>query len=92
MKSMSNSIFNLDAMTMLCQILSDKDHDLWNYKTTEGRCIRNGLGYLFPYIAGKSKWPFPKDVMYWENWPVAQPSLVFGAIAFQNLQWFGTWR
>ena len=80
------------TITMFCQILSDKEHDLWNYKTTGGRCIRNGLGYLFPYIADKSKWPFPKDIMYWENWPVAQPSLVFGAIAFQNLQWLGVWK
>jgi hypothetical protein len=86
------SIFNLDAMAMLCQVLSDKEHDLWNYKTPDGRCIRRGIEYLFPYLADKSKWPFPKDVMYWENWPVAQPSLIFGAMEFQNNQWFGVWK
>ncbi|MCX6239237.1 MAG: alginate lyase family protein [Bacteroidia bacterium] len=86
------SIFNLDAMTMLCQILSDKDHDLWNYKTSDGKCIKNGIEYLFPYIADKSKWPLPKDVMYWDDWPVAQPALVFGASAFKNKQWFETWK
>jgi hypothetical protein len=86
------SIFNLDAMTMLCHILSDKENDLWNYKAPGGMCISIGMGYLFPYIADKSKWPFPKDVMYWENWPVAQPALLFGAIAFQNKQWFEVWK
>ena len=86
------SIFNLDATTMLCQILSDKDHDLWNYKTTDGKCIKNGIDYLFPFIADKSKWPLPKDVMYWDNWPVAQPFLLFGANAFQNTQWFEVWK
>jgi hypothetical protein len=30
--------------------------------------------------------------MYWENWPVAQPSLVFGAVAFDNKAWLDTWR
>ena len=77
---------------MLCQILSDKDHDLWNYKTPDGKCIQKGIEYLFPYITDKSKWALPKDVMYWENWPVAQPSLIFGANAFKNKQWFGVWK
>lgn len=86
------SIFNLDAMTMLCQILSDKDHDLWNFRTVDGKCIKNGIDYMFPYITDKSKWPLPKDVMYWENWPVAQPALIFGACAFQNKQWLGVWK
>ncbi len=86
------SIFNLDAMTMLCQILSDNKNDLWNYKTSDGKCIRNGIEYLFPYISDKSLWPFPKDVMYWENWPVAQPALIFGARAFSNTKWFETWK
>jgi len=86
------SIFNLDAMTMLCQILSDKDHNLWNYKTPDGKSIKKGIEYLFPFIADKSKWSLPKDVMYWENWPVAQPALIFGAGAFNNKQWFGVWK
>jgi len=86
------SIFNLDAMTMLCQILSDSDHDLWNYTTPDGKGIRKGIEYLYPYIEDKDKWPFPKDVMYWENWPVAQPFLIFGANAFKNKSWFGVWK
>ena len=40
----------------------------------------------------KSKWPFPHDVMYWEEWPVAQPFLVFGANAYGNKQWLKTWK
>jgi hypothetical protein len=86
------SIFNLDAMTMLCQILSDQTHDLWNFKTTDGKCIKSGIEYLFPYIADKSKWPLPKDVMYWDDWPVAQPALVFGANTFSNKQWLEVWK
>ncbi|TZF83097.1 alginate lyase family protein [Pedobacter sp. BS3] len=85
------SIFNLDAMATICQILSDKQENLWNYTTTDGKTIKKGIEFLYPYIADKSKWPFKHDVMYWENWPVAQPSLVFGANAFHNGQWFKTW-
>src|ERR687886_187553 len=78
------SIFNLDAMTTLCQILSTKENDLWNYTTTDGKSIKKGIEFLYPYLTDKSKWPYAKDVMYWDQWPVAQPSLVFGAVAYNN--------
>jgi hypothetical protein len=86
------SIFNLDAMTTICQLLSTKENDLWNYQAADGRSIRKGVEFLYPFLADKSKWPFPKDVMYWDNWPVAQPSLVFGAVAFGNKGWLNTWK
>ena len=86
------SLFNLDAMTMVCLILSDKDHDLWSFQTPDGKSIKAGLSFLYPYVADKSKWPFQKDVMYWENWPVAHPFLVFGAAAFNVKAWFDTWK
>jgi hypothetical protein len=79
-------------MTTLCQILSTKENNQWNYQTADGRSIKKGIEYLYPYIADKNKWPFQKDVMYWENWPVAQPALVFGAAAYNNRNWFHTWQ
>jgi hypothetical protein len=86
------SLFNLDAMTMLCQILSTPTDNLWTYQTTDGRGIRKGIEFLYPFVQDKNAWPFPKDVMYWDNWPVAQPFLVFGAVQFQNPAWLSTWQ
>jgi hypothetical protein len=86
------SIFNLDAMATICQVLSTKDNHLWNYQTTDGRSVRKGIEYLYPYINDKTRWPHTQDVMYWNNWPVAQPFLVFGAVAFNNKEWFETWK
>ena len=86
------SIFNLDAMTTICQILSTEKDNLWTYQTADGKTIRKGIAFLFPYVADKSKWPFAKDVMYWNDWPVAQPFLVFGANAFQNQEWLNKWK
>lgn len=85
------SLFNLDAMVTLCQVLSTKQDDLWNYQTADGRSIKKGIAYLYPYINDKTKWPFKQDVMYWNDWPVAQPALVFGAAACGNKQWLATW-
>lgn len=86
------SIFNLDAMATICQVLSTKEDDLWAFATPDGRSIKKGIEYLYPFIATKDKWPHKQDVMYWDNWPVAQPFLVFGANAYDNRDWFATWK
>ena len=85
------SLFNLDAMVMICKILSDTNENLWRYET-EGKSIERGIQFLFPYVSDKSKWPFEKDVMYWEHWPVAHPFLVFGAMEFNSNSWFDAWK
>ena len=72
------SLFNLDAMTMVCIILSDNRNDLVNYQTSDGKSLRKGIEFLYPYVEDKNAWSYPHDVMYWENWPVAHPSWFWG--------------
>ena len=86
------SIFNMDAMTTLCQLLSTKEDDLWNYQTPDGRSIKKGIAYLYPFVADKNKWPFRHDVMHWEAWPVAQTFLFMGASAYHQQEWLDTWK
>ena len=86
------SLFNLDAMTMLCQILSNKKDNLWNYQCADQRSIKKGIDFLYPYVSDKTRWPFKKDVMYWDEWPVAQPFLIFGAKTFENADYFSVWE
>jgi hypothetical protein len=91
-KPFGYSLFNLDAMATLCQILSDNETNLWTFQLADGRSIKKGIEYLYPFVNDKLLWPFQKDVMHWENWPVAQPFLLFGANAYQNGAWFKTWK
>lgn len=86
------AIFNLDAMSTICQLLSTPEDNLWNYETPDGKSIEKGIAYLYPFIKDKSKWTLKPDVMYWNNWPVAQPFLVFGAAAFHQKDWLQTWQ
>jgi hypothetical protein len=86
------SLFNLDAMATICQLLSTPADDLWTYTTEDGGNMKKAIGFLYPYIADKNKWPYPHDVMYWDQWPVAQPALLFGALAFGRQDWLDTWR
>jgi hypothetical protein len=86
------SLFNLDAMATICQLLSTPQDDLWHYQTPDGRSIQKGIAFMAPCIADKGKWPYPHDVMYWDQWPVAQPALAFGANAFDRKEWLRTWE
>lgn len=86
------SIFNLDAMTTICQLLSSEKENLWTFTLPDGRSMQQGLIFLYPYLADKSKWPYKQDVMYWNNWPVAQPALLFGALAYMNKNYFNVWK
>ena len=90
-KPFGYSIFNLDAMATICNILSTKDYNLWTYETADGRSINKGITFLYPFLADKNNWPYTKDVMYWNDWPVAGPALIFGAMADSNVSWLKTW-
>ena len=86
------SLFNLDAMAMVCQIASNEKNDLWNYKTDDDRSMQMAFEYMYPFIEDKSKWPLHADVMYFEDWPVRHPALLFGGLAFNQNEYIETWK
>lgn len=86
------SLFNLDAMATLCQILSTSTDNLWEYTTPDGKNMQKAIRFMYPYIINKETWPFPHDVMYWEEWPVAQPALLFAWNQYRIEEYFQTWQ
>lgn len=86
------SLFNLDAMATVCQILSNRSDDLWTFELPDGRGMRKALAFMAPYIADKKTWPHKPDVMYFDEWPVRQPSLLFGGVALGRLDYVAMWR
>ena len=86
------SLFNLDAMAGICQILSTPADNLWQFELPDGRGMRRALAYMVPYIAQKKSWPKPPDVMYDDQWPVRHPSLLFAGMAFNQPEYIGIWR
>jgi Alginate lyase len=86
------SLFNLEAMTTVCQILSTSGDNLWTFSLPDGRGIGKAMAYMYPYIKDKSKWPLAKDVMYDEEWPMRQSSLLFAGLAFENSNYLALWK
>jgi Alginate lyase len=86
------SLFNLDAMAMVCQILSSRGENLWTFELPDGRGMRKALAFMAPYIADKKAWPHKRDVMYFDDWPVRQPALLFGGLALDKPDYLALWR
>jgi Alginate lyase len=86
------SIFNLDAMSILVQTLTTKDDNLWTWQLPDGRGMARAVAWMYPFLADKKKWPKEPDVMYFDQWPVRQPSLLFAGLALGKPEYLALWR
>jgi len=86
------SLFNLEALTATAEILSIPDDDLFQFRTADGRGIDLAMQYMYPFIRDKKSWPKPADVMYFDQWPMRQSSLLFAGIAFGRSEYIETWK
>ena len=86
------SLFNLEAMATVCQILSTANDNLFSFQTADGRGFRHAMEYLAPFIRDKKSWPLKPDVMYDNEWPMRQNSLLFAGLAFKRQDYLDLWR
>ncbi len=86
------SLFNLDAFVVTAEILSDKDNNLYEFSTPDGLNLQKGVDFLFPYVENKASWPYPPDVMYFDEWPVRHPFLLFAGLAYNKHVYIGLWK
>ena len=86
------SIFQLDNMATLCQVLSIPEDDLWKFELPDGRGIKKALAYLYPFLEDKSKWPLKPDIQAWEGWPAREPCLLFGGFALNEPKYIELWK
>lgn len=86
------SLFNLDAMATICQILSTADDNLWNFSLHDGRGIGRAMEYMYPYIKDRKTWPLKPDVMYDAEWPMRHISLLFAGRALRRPEYVELWK
>ncbi|MDT8389753.1 MAG: alginate lyase family protein [Lentisphaeria bacterium] len=86
------SLFTIDAMAAVAQIASTPEDDLWRFELPDGRGMRRGLEFIYPYIVDKEKWPWARDIMYWDDWPARQISLLLAGLAFDKPDYLETWQ
>lgn len=91
-KPYAYSIFQLDNLATLCQVLSTPEEDLWAFELPDGRGIRKAVSYLYPYLADKSEWPLKPDIHVWDGWPARQPGLLFAGRALGEKPYLDLWQ
>lgn len=76
-KPYSYSIFIIDNLVSICQLLSKPGDNLWEYQRPEGQGILKGLEYIKPYVLDKDSWPYEPDVMHFEAFPARTSFMAF---------------
>jgi hypothetical protein len=88
------SIFQLDNMATLCQVLSTSQDNLWQFQLPDGRGMRKAMAFMYPYLTDKNKWLTDgrrKDIQAWDGWPARQPSLLFAGLAYGDQNYLDLW-
>ena len=85
------SIFNIDGMSVLVHILSLAGTDLYDFQTEDGRSLKKGIDFFFPYTRDKEEWIYAKDVLYFEEYPVRQAFLLTAALAYDQIESLDVW-
>jgi len=86
------ALFNLEALATVAQILSTPGDDLWTFETPDGRGLRRAVAFMYPYIRDQKAWPLPPDVMYHDEWPMRQASLLFAGLALDEPEYVALWK
>jgi hypothetical protein len=86
------SLFNLDALGMVAQVLSTGSDNLWEFALPDGRGLAVCFRFMMPFIKNKRSWPYRHDVQYFEDLPVRQPSLLFAGLAYRNSDYLDLWK
>lgn len=91
-KPYSYSIFTLDCMSALCHLLCTESENLWEFQLADGRGMRQGLHFLYPYLVDKTRWPCKPDIEFYDSWPVKQACLLLGGYAFGENAYLELWE
>lgn len=98
-KPYSYSLFNLDMLAMVCLMASGigteasgATNDLWQFALPNGNRYQKAVEFMFPFIQDKSKWPYARDVEYFDDLPNRQPSLLFAGLVYREPKYIALWR
>lgn len=87
-----NSLFNLDMLAGVTDLLSTRFENLWDFQLQDGPGMRVAMARFFPYIERRSTWPYKADLSHFAGLPCRRPSLLFAARAYSRPEYADVWR
>ncbi len=87
-----NSLFNLDLLAGVCQLLSTRFDSVWEHELQDGPGMRAAVARHAPYIRERNTWPYPADSSHFSQLPARRPALVLAARAFNQAEYATLFR
>jgi hypothetical protein len=87
-----DSLFNLDMMAAVCQLLSTRFQSVWEVELDDGPGMRSAIAYHFPFIEDRSLWPFRADAQHFNQLPARRVSLLLTARAYRRPEYAALWK
>ena len=87
-----DSLFNLDMLAAVCQLLTTRFDSVWDYELQDGPGMRSAIAFHYPFIVDHKLWPYRADAQHFDELPSRRPSLLFCARAYQRPEYAETWK
>jgi len=87
-----NSLFNLDMLAGICDLLTTRFESAWDYELQDGPSIRNAMARYFPFIANRNAWPYKADSAFFSQLPLRRPALLLAARAYNRPEYADVWK
>lgn len=87
-----NSLFNLDLLTLACELLTTRFENPWEYELQDGPGIRSAIAYHFPFMLNRSTWPYPADATHFKELPGRRISLLLAGRAYTRREYVDLWK
>jgi len=89
-KPYNYTLFNLEGYSVLCQIASSEEDNLWKYESQNGS-LEQAWNFMMPFIKDKSNWIKSPDVQHFDELPIQSPGLLFASMAYDNQEFLNIW-
>lgn len=87
-----NALFNLDLLTLACELLTTRFDNPWEYELQDGPGLRAAIAYHFPFIGAPAKWPYPADAAHFKELPGRRISLLLAGRAYTQPSYVDLWK
>jgi hypothetical protein len=87
-----NALFNLDLLTLACELLTTRFDNPWEYELQDGPGLRAAIAYHYPFIRTPSTWPYPADASHFKELPSRRISLLLSGRAYTQPSYVDLWR
>ena len=87
-----NALFDLDMLTLACELLTTRFDNPWEYELQDGPGLRAAIAFHYPFIQTPSKWPYPADATHFKEMPGRRISLLLAGRAYTQPPYIDLWK